>query len=28
MKAVGEDIGLEVVEWEIKGQPNQWVSGF
>ncbi|WP_306256589.1 sugar ABC transporter substrate-binding protein [Pararhizobium sp. IMCC21322] len=28
MKAVGEDIGLEVVEWENQGQPNQWVQGF
>ena len=28
MKAVGEDIGLEVVEWENQGQPSQWVQGF
>jgi len=28
MKAVGEQIGLEVVEWENQGQPSQWVQGF
>lgn len=28
MKAVGDEIGLEVVEWENQGQPNQWVQGF
>ncbi|SLN25523.1 sugar ABC transporter substrate-binding protein [Roseisalinus antarcticus] len=28
MKAVGEEIGLEVVEWENQGQPSQWVQGF
>lgn len=28
MKAVGEDIGLEVAEWENQGQPSQWVQGF
>lgn len=28
MKAVGDDIGLEVVEWENQGQPSQWVQGF
>jgi ribose transport system substrate-binding protein len=28
MKAVGEDLGLEVVEWENQGQPSQWVQGF
>jgi ribose transport system substrate-binding protein len=25
--AVGEEIGLEVREWENQGQPNQWVQG-
>jgi len=28
MKAVGDQIGLEVVEWENQGQPSQWVQGF
>ena len=28
MKTVGEDIGLEVGEWENQGQPSQWVQGF
>lgn len=28
MKAVGDEIGLEVVEWENQGQPSQWVQGF
>lgn len=28
MKAVGGDVGLEVVEWENQGQPSQWVQGF
>lgn len=28
MQAVGEQIGLEVVEWENQGQPSQWVQGF
>ncbi|QKV19130.1 sugar ABC transporter substrate-binding protein [Oricola thermophila] len=28
MKAVGEDIGLDVTEWENQGQPSQWVQGF
>ncbi|SFS58088.1 monosaccharide ABC transporter substrate-binding protein, CUT2 family [Sulfitobacter marinus] len=28
MRAVGEDIGLEVTEWENQGQPSQWVQGF
>lgn len=28
MKAAGEQIGLEVVEWENQGQPSQWVQGF
>lgn len=28
MKAVGEQIGMEVVEWENQGQPSQWVQGF
>ena len=28
MKAVGAELGLEVVEWENQGQPAQWVQGF
>jgi len=28
MKVVGDEIGLEVVEWENQGQPSQWVQGF
>ena len=28
MKIVGEEIGLEIVEWENQGQPSQWVQGF
>lgn len=28
MKVAGEQIGLEVVEWENQGQPSQWVQGF
>lgn len=28
MKAVGSELGLEVVEWENQGQPSQWVQGF
>lgn len=28
MKVVGDQIGLEVVEWENQGQPSQWVQGF
>ncbi|MFY0634342.1 MAG: sugar ABC transporter substrate-binding protein [Vannielia sp.] len=28
MKVVGEEIGLEVTEWENQGQPSQWVQGF
>ncbi len=28
MKVIGEEIGLEVVEWENQGQPSQWVQGF
>lgn len=28
MKAAGELVGLEVVEWENQGQPSQWVQGF
>jgi ribose transport system substrate-binding protein len=28
MKVVGEELGLEVVEWENQGQPSQWVQGF
>ena len=28
MKVVGNELGLEVVEWENQGQPSQWVQGF
>lgn len=28
MKVVGEEVGLEVTEWENQGQPSQWVQGF
>lgn len=28
MKKVGDELGLEVVEWENQGQPSQWVQGF
>lgn len=28
MQAIGDEIGLEVVEWENQGQPSQWVQGF
>ena len=28
MKVVGQELGLEVVEWENQGQPSQWVQGF
>lgn len=28
MKVVGDELGLEVVEWENQGQPSQWVQGF
>ncbi|MCU0789904.1 MAG: sugar ABC transporter substrate-binding protein [Nitratireductor sp.] len=28
MKKVGDELGLQVVEWENQGQPSQWVQGF
>jgi ribose transport system substrate-binding protein len=28
MKKVGNELGLQVVEWENQGQPSQWVQGF
>lgn len=27
MKKVGDELGMQVVEWENQGQPNQWVQG-